>query len=91
MKQHQGTVKWFSNSKGYGFISPDDGGQEVFVHHKHIEMDGFRRLEEGQRVSFLIVDVGRGPQAQKVRPLRSQVAIATEDELPEPKYTDWRI
>ncbi|HUZ52777.1 MAG TPA: cold-shock protein, partial [Streptosporangiaceae bacterium] len=48
----QGTVKWFNSSKGYGFIAPDDGGADVFVHHTAIMADGFRNLEENQRVEF---------------------------------------
>jgi CspA family cold shock protein len=61
-----GIVKWFSRLKGYGFINPDDGGQEVFVHFSAIDGDGYRNLYEGDRVEFELVDLGRGPQAQKV-------------------------
>jgi len=61
-----GIVKWFSRLKGYGFINPDDGGQEVFVHYSAIDGDGYRNLYEGDRVEFDLVDQGRGPQAQNV-------------------------
>ena len=47
-----GTVKWFNDGKGYGFISPDEGGEDIFVHHTQIQMEGFRTLKEGQKVSF---------------------------------------
>lgn len=63
-----GTVKWFNAEKGYGFISVD-GGKDVFVHHTAIRMDGYRTLQEGQRVQFDIVDGRKGPQAANVKPL----------------------
>ncbi|HEY1617945.1 MAG TPA: cold-shock protein [Streptosporangiaceae bacterium] len=62
----QGTVKWFNADKGYGFIAVD-GGRDVFVHFSAIEMDGYRSLEEGQRVEFEITQSTRGPQAEAVR------------------------
>ena len=62
----EGTVKWFSAEKGYGFISREDGAGDVFVHFSAIDGDGFRTLEEGMRVSFELVDGARGPQAQNV-------------------------
>jgi CspA family cold shock protein len=61
----QGTVKWFNADKGYGFIAVD-GGSDVFVHYSAIEMDGYRSLEEGQRVEFEITKSDRGPQAESV-------------------------
>lgn len=64
----QGIVKWFSRVKGYGFIKPDDGGPEVFVHYSAIAGDGYRNLAENDRVSFELVDRGKGPQAQNVSP-----------------------
>ena len=63
----QGTVKWFNDSKGFGFISLDDGSKDVFVHHSAIEMDGFKTLAEGQRVEFEEVEGPKGPAAEKVR------------------------
>jgi CspA family cold shock protein len=62
----EGTVKWFSNEKGYGFIAPDQGGKDVFVHHSAIEMDGYKTLKEGQRVTFAVVKGKKGPQAEAV-------------------------
>lgn len=62
----QGTVKWFSGAKGYGFIGPDEGGKDVFVHHTAIDMKGYKTLEEGQRVSFEVTRGSKGPQAENV-------------------------
>ena len=64
-----GTVKWFSSEKGFGFITQDDGGSDVFVHHSAIEGSGFRNLEEGQRVEFETAQGPKGPQASAVRPV----------------------
>ncbi len=63
----KGTVKWFNDAKGYGFISPDDQGADLFVHHSAITMDGFRTLKEGQRVEFEPVQGPKGMQASNVR------------------------
>ncbi len=62
----QGTVKWFNAEKGYGFIAVD-GGADVFVHYSAIQMDGYRTLEEGQRVEFDVVPGRKGEQAENVR------------------------
>ena len=65
----QGTVKWFNAEKGYGFIAPDDGGADVFVHYSEIQSDGFKTLDEGQKVEFEVGQGQKGPQAQGVRPV----------------------
>jgi cold shock protein len=65
----QGTVKWFNGEKGFGFIAPDGGGPDVFVHYSAIESSGFRSLEEGQRVDFETTQGPKGAQADKVRPV----------------------
>jgi CspA family cold shock protein len=62
----QGTVKWFNPDKGFGFIAPDDGGADVFVHHSAIDMGGFRTLEENQKVEYSIRQGAKGPQADQV-------------------------
>ena len=63
----QGTVKWFNAEKGFGFISVDGGGPDVFVHFSAIEMDGYKSLDEGQRVEFDVTQGQKGPQAEHVR------------------------
>ncbi|MBF0284647.1 MAG: cold-shock protein [Magnetococcales bacterium] len=62
----QGTVKWFNNAKGYGFIAPDGGGEDVFVHFSAIQVQGFKTLDEGQKVSFEVVRGVKGLQAANV-------------------------
>jgi CspA family cold shock protein len=64
-----GVVKWFNEAKGFGFISPDDGSRDVFVHFSAIQTNGFRKLEEGQKVQFEKVDGAKGPNAQNVVPV----------------------
>jgi len=66
----QGTVKWFNAEKGFGFITPDGGGPDVFVHHTAIQSSGYRSLDENQRVSFEITQGAKGPQAEQVQPIR---------------------
>ncbi|NIM70494.1 MAG: cold shock domain-containing protein [Xanthomonadales bacterium] len=61
-----GTVKWFNEAKGFGFITPADGGSDVFVHYSAIQGDGFRTLSEGQQVSFNVEQGPKGPQATNV-------------------------
>ena len=64
-----GTVKWFNDSKGFGFITPEDGSKDCFVHHSAIQASGFRTLAEGARVEFDMVEGQKGPAAENVVPL----------------------
>ncbi|MFN8650707.1 MAG: cold shock domain-containing protein [Gemmatimonadales bacterium] len=66
MARVTGTVKWFNDAKGYGFITPENGSKDCFVHHTAIKADGFRSLAEGERVEFDIVDGAKGPAAENV-------------------------
>jgi CspA family cold shock protein len=63
----QGVVKWFNAEKGFGFIAQDGGGADVFVHYSNIASDGYRSLDEGQRVEFDVTQGQKGPQAEQVR------------------------
>ena len=63
-----GTVKWFNEKKGYGFIVPDEGGEDLFIHHSNIQMEGFKTLHEGQQVEFEAGEGKKGPEALNVRP-----------------------
>jgi CspA family cold shock protein len=65
----QGTVKWFNAEKGFGFIAQDNGGPDVFVHYSAIATQGYRTLEENQRVEFEVTQGQKGPQAADVRPV----------------------
>ena len=67
MTTETGIVKWFNDSKGFGFITPDDGGDDLFAHFSEINMQGFKTLKEGQKVSFEIVDGKKGKQAAKIQ------------------------
>ena len=64
-----GTVKWFNDEKGFGFITQDNGGPDVFAHFRQIAGDGFKSLAEGQRVEFKVTQGQKGPQAEDIRPL----------------------
>jgi cold shock protein len=63
----KGTVKWFNDAKGFGFITPDDGGKDLFAHHTEIQMGGFKSLTEGQKVEFEVQQSPKGPNAAKIR------------------------
>jgi CspA family cold shock protein len=64
-----GTVKWFNDSKGFGFITPDGGGKDLFAHHSSIQGGGFKSLKEGQKVSFDVTQGQKGPAAANIKPL----------------------
>ena len=64
-----GTVKWFNDAKGYGFITPDDGGEDLFAHFSAIQSSGFKTLSEGQRVNFDVTSGPKGQQAANIRPI----------------------
>ena len=63
-----GTVKWFNDKKGYGFITPDEGGDDLFIHHSNVEMEGFKTLSDGQQVEYEAGEGKKGPEATKVIP-----------------------
>ena len=63
-----GTVKWFNDANGYGFITPDDGGEDLFAHFSAIKMDGFKTLKQGQRVTFDLKEGEKGKQADNIKP-----------------------
>jgi CspA family cold shock protein len=65
----EGTVKWFNDDKGYGFITPEDGSKDVFVHHQSIQAEGFRSLQEADRVKYDVTQGPKGPQAGNVQKL----------------------
>lgn len=67
-----GVVKWFNNAKGYGFVTPDEGDQDVFVHFSAIDMEGYKTLREGQRVEF---DIEQGPKGLHAQNLHEQQAV----------------
>lgn len=69
MSKDTGVVKWFNNQKGFGFIKPASGGQDLFVHHTDIQTEGYRTLVEDQEVNFVVADGPKGPQAKEVTPV----------------------
>jgi CspA family cold shock protein len=69
LQMAQGTVKWFNESKGFGFIAPDDGGKDLFAHFSQIQGNGFKTLKEGQKVEFEVSPGTKGPQATQIKPL----------------------
>ena len=71
----QGTVKWFNADKGYGFIAPDDGTSDVFVHHSVIQADGYRSLQDNQRVEYTASQGAKGPQAEQ-RPAHLTIQLS---------------
>lgn len=73
-----GTVKWFNSTKGFGFISPDDGGQDLFVHYSDVQMEGYRNLEKDQRVAYVFSDGPKGPAAGQVVVLKETVTAPAE-------------
>jgi CspA family cold shock protein len=62
-----GIVKWFNDAKGFGFITPDDGGKDLFAHFSEIQSGGFKSLKEGERVEFIVKEGAKGPQASQIR------------------------
>lgn len=86
-----GTVKWFNDAKGFGFIEPEQGGGDVFAHFSAIQMDGFRTLKQGSRVSFELIQGPKGLLAQNIRPFDASeltIAALTPEQPPvsEPAY-----
>ena len=69
MTTETGIVKWFNDDKGYGFITPDNGGKDLFAHFKEIQGEGFKSLRENQRVEFVVTQGQKGPQASNIRAL----------------------
>lgn len=68
----KGTVKWFNNAKGYGFIGPDDGSKDLFVHYSAVQLQGYKSLHEGQKVEYEVVQGEKGPQAANVKLLDTE-------------------
>lgn len=83
MARTTGTVKWFNDAKGFGFIEPQDGGDDVFAHFSAIQMEGFRTLKQGGRVSFELVQGPKGQLAQNIAPIETAVGadVATSPVL----------
>jgi CspA family cold shock protein len=79
-----GTVKWFSDTKGFGFIEPEGGGGDVFAHFSAVQMDGYRTLRQGTRVSFDLIQGPKGSLAQNIKPLVPAPAMGSTTEAPPP-------
>ena len=79
-----GTVKWFSNAKGYGFILADDGDEDIFAHFSAIEMEGYKTLKEGQKVEFEVTNGPKGLQASSIRAATATATTTTVAEEPLP-------
>ena len=77
-----GTVKWFNDAKGFGFIEPEQGGGDVFAHFSAIQMDGFRTLKQGSKVSYELVQGPKGQLAQNIRPLDGGDAMEAPLDIP---------
>jgi cold shock protein len=78
----QGTVKWFNDAKGFGFIEPDGGGDDVFAHFSAVQMEGFRTLKQGSRVSYEVVQGPKGNLAQNITPLLGADGEAASGAMP---------
>lgn len=74
-----GTVKWFNDAKGFGFIEPEGGGEDVFAHFSAIQMEGFRTLKQGSRVSYELVDGPKGKLAQEIMSVDGRAAVSPEE------------
>ena len=77
----EGEVKWFSDEKGFGFIEPDEGDEDVFVHHSDIQVEGYASLKEGQRVSYELAQTEKGPKALQVNPGGEGTSAESEDDI----------
>ena len=82
-----GTVKWFNNAKGYGFIRPDEGGEDLFVHYSYIEMDGYKSLKAGQPVGYEITQAPKGLHATNITNLE-QDGVSSSETATEEAITD---
>lgn len=71
----KGTVKWFNNAKGFGFIGPDDGSKDLFVHYSAIQLQGYKALHEGQKVEYEVAQGEKGPQAANVKLLDTETGV----------------
>lgn len=85
-----GSVKWFNDAKGFGFIEPEDGGPDVFAHFSAVEMDGFRTLKQGSRVSYELVQGPKGALAQHIRSLAAAGQTAAP-QLATPQVADQQV